>query len=119
MLVLTAAATAQAVDLLATRERTRIPVSMKIEIPSSLDTLRFGFGVGGAGALVEPTHDGLDLVVRSAVRPAPAAPGPMDRLGRLLDRSPVNIGDAGPSDAGLQIELFSPGDIGASVKYRW
>ena len=118
-MVLTTAATAQVVDPLATRERTRIPVSVKIEIPSSLDTLRFGFGIGGAGALLEPTHDGLDLVVRSAVHPASAAPGPMDQLGRLLDRSPVNIGDAGPSDAGLQFELFSPGDIGASVKYRW
>ncbi len=119
-MLLVAAACAQAADPLAVRgERVRIPVSVKVEIPSSLDTWRFGFGVAGVGALFEPSPHGLDLVVHAAVRPAAEPPGAMDRLGRLLDRSPFNFGDSGPSQPGLQIELLRPGDIGASIRYRW
>jgi hypothetical protein len=117
--MLALATTASASDPLEIRGRPQVPVRVRIEIPASLSALRFGVGIGGAGALIESSQKGLDLVVRSATGPVPATPRTMDRLEGLLDRSPFNIGDAGPSEPGLRLDLFTPGDVGVSLKYRW
>ncbi|MBI4516333.1 MAG: hypothetical protein HY699_11025 [Deltaproteobacteria bacterium] len=117
-LMLTATVTAHAADPLGERGREPIPVRVHIEVPASMTTVRLGLRLGSAGAVVESSGQGFNLLLRSGSQ-AERTPTPMDRLERFLDRSPLNIGDFGPAEPGLQIELFHPGDFGASIRYRW
>ena len=114
LLALAAATRAHAADPFEIPRLNAIRVHLQIDLPTFLSSLHAGFGLGDAGALVESRAIEVNIAAQST-----ADPNPLDQLAHLLQQSPFDVGDSGQPKPGFRLDLFSPGDIGVGVKYRW